>query len=214
MSKNQFFWSSLLLKHDGLDFSNELVFKPNGTTNLIYNSLIKVSLENKKILDLGCGTGALGIGLIDLGCVPQNLFFSDLDKNAVEITKKNLLSLDSDSVVFESDLFNSWEGYNFDIIINDVSGVPSAFSKFFDWFTHAPNQSGPDGTHLTKLVIEESGRYLLPGGVLITPILSLADSAKSTQVLKENFENVEELCKMSYSFVKFRRVVKMCCQLV
>jgi hypothetical protein len=193
MSKNKFFWNSLISKYVGLNFDHELVFKPNGTTNLIYKSLSKLDLDNKKILDLGCGAGALGIGLIDLGCEPKDIYFSDLDKNAVKKTKENLQILKSNSVVIESDLFSRWGETKFDIIINDVSGVPSMFSKFFDWFNDVPNESGPDGTHLTKLVIEESIKFLAHDGILITPILSVADSTKSLRYLEKNYKYIDIL---------------------
>jgi putative methylase len=47
-------------------------------------------INNKHIVDLGCGNGILGIGALLLGA--QHVTFVDLDKNALEILKKNVIS--------------------------------------------------------------------------------------------------------------------------
>lgn len=51
-------------------------------------------IENKEIVDLGAGTGILGLGTILLGA--KKITFIDEDKEALSILKKNLKKLESE----------------------------------------------------------------------------------------------------------------------
>src|SRR3989344_8274142 len=44
-------------------------------------------IKGKVVADFGCGNGILGIGCLLLGA--KKVYFVDLDKNSIEITKKN-----------------------------------------------------------------------------------------------------------------------------
>src|SRR3989338_6651536 len=51
----------------------------------------------KVSVDLGCGTGILGIGLLALGA--ERVYFVDSDENALEIAKKNVLNMKSEGYI-------------------------------------------------------------------------------------------------------------------
>ena len=57
----------------------------------------------KVSVDLGCGTGILGIGLLLLGS--KKVFFVDSDENALKIAKKNYEKLKSESYLFGEAIF-------------------------------------------------------------------------------------------------------------
>ncbi len=57
------------------------------TTKLCLELLEGVEPENKAILDMGCGSGILGIGGYLLGA--KSVLAVDIDENAVLITRKN-----------------------------------------------------------------------------------------------------------------------------
>jgi len=60
-------------------------------SELLWLAYHQGDLETKTVVDLGTGNGILGIGALLLGA--SHVYFLDLDKGALEICKKNLLSL-------------------------------------------------------------------------------------------------------------------------
>ena len=60
--------------------------------------------QDKKILDIGCGCGPIGIYLSKLGF---NVTMSDINKRALHLTKKALKEQNIDANVIESDSYNN-----------------------------------------------------------------------------------------------------------
>ncbi len=87
----------------------------------IFNKLA-FSLQEAKVLDLFCGTGALGIEAISRGA--KEVVFADNDYRSINLTKENLKKLNITNgykVIkssYEKTLFNL-KGEKFDIIILD-----------------------------------------------------------------------------------------------
>lgn len=81
-------------------------------------------LENKKIADLGCGTGVLGIGAMLFN--PEHVFFVDIDERVLRNLKNNLQLMDLKNYeIFNSDIkdFNK----KVDLVIqNPPFGVKNA----------------------------------------------------------------------------------------
>lgn len=87
----------------------------------IFNKL-QFKLIDAKVLDLFCGTGALGIEALSRGAA--SVVFSDLDKRSVKLTQDNLSSIGnpSNAKVFCGDfkeIIAKLKGEEFDIIILD-----------------------------------------------------------------------------------------------
>ena len=58
---------------------------------MIHYAWMKGEIENKKIIDIGAGTGMLGIGAAFLG---GNVTMIEIDKDAYEILKNNVAKTD------------------------------------------------------------------------------------------------------------------------
>lgn len=58
----------------------------------LWNMFLNKDIEDKKVIDLGCGTGILGIGALLLGA--KKAYFVDVDDEAIILTKKNLAMFD------------------------------------------------------------------------------------------------------------------------
>lgn len=82
----------------------------HATTRMMLRLLLEHgALYGKRVLDVGCGTGILGIGALKGGC--SHLTAIDIDNDSVENTKENLA-------------LNEFEGQ--EVLEGDISVVPSA----------------------------------------------------------------------------------------
>jgi len=55
---------------------------------ILHAAHMNKDIEGKKIIDLGCGSGILGIGCLILGAA--NVSFIDIDKDALSLAKENI----------------------------------------------------------------------------------------------------------------------------
>ncbi|MAG08532.1 DNA methylase [Candidatus Woesearchaeota archaeon] len=62
---------------------------------VLWNAFLMGDIKGKVIVDLGCGTGILGIGALFLGA--KRVFLVDNDENALKIAKNNLFLAKSES---------------------------------------------------------------------------------------------------------------------
>lgn len=74
---------------------------------LLWQAAINEDIEEKHVLDLGCGTGILGIGALLLGA--RKVTFVDIDPNVLKIVKKNFEIMHEE---WEIDIEGKWEFIN------------------------------------------------------------------------------------------------------
>lgn len=105
----------------------------------IFNK-IAFLLPDAKVLDLFCGTGALGIEALSRGA--EEVVFVDKDFRSVALTKQNLVKLGAQAQVIKSDYLNALKyfkgvGKTFDVILLDPpyqSGLyESCIQAIFDY---------------------------------------------------------------------------------
>ena len=160
-------------------YKNSNVFKPTRTTSLI----IKAINENKKkfkknssILDLGCGSGIIGIAIKKKIFKNSDICFSDSSNTAIKITKKNLKLNKLHCETKKSYLMQKWKNKEFDLIVNDVSGISSFFLRKNFWYNKfIPCDSGLDGTKLTFKFFKNFKRKNIS---IIIPLISLSNVIK------------------------------------
>jgi len=152
-------------------FSKDKVDK--GTEILINNAVLP---KKGKVLDLGCGYGAIGIAI---ACNNPGLkvWMTDVNRRAIMLAKKNCLHNEvKNAVVKQSDLFENIDG-KYDAIL-----------------TNPPYAAG---RKVCYSFIEQSKEHINKGGVLQL----VARHNKGGKVLKEKmdqvFGNVEETAKKS-----------------
>lgn len=165
------------------------VFTPNLTSRLSYETANQNIAKNTSVLDLGCGSGVIGI------LIKKNkkikLYCSDTHLKSVVLTKKNLKKNKISAVVKQGNLFKPWNGLKFDYIINDVSAISSLIASKSKWFsTNIPSNCGKDGTNLSIKVIKYAKKFLNKRGILQLPLLSLSDIEKVKKEAKKNFSKI------------------------
>jgi len=65
------------------------VFTPNATSDLLVVSTLKIVKKRSEILDLGCGTGFVGLTISKNTKIKNKYYFSDISLRAIKLCKKN-----------------------------------------------------------------------------------------------------------------------------
>lgn len=194
------------------------VFQPNKTTELLLEAAFKYPLEGKSALDLGCGSGVVGMSAKKIGKVAK-IHGSDISLKAIENARRNAARLGLEVDYRQGNLFEPWNGQKFDVILNDVSGVAESIAKLSPWYPpEIPCNAGLDGSYWTTRVLASARQYLNPGGLLFFPTVSLSNEEKILEVARSNFPRVECLIKKSWPFKEdfWRRIAsdEMCRRLL
>lgn len=164
----------LTLKSSSSIFSKEKV--DLGTFNLLTYGDFDFPKKEAKILDLGCGYGVIGIALKKF-YPDYDVFLSDINNRAIELSKENAKVNCADVTVLQSDLFEKFENGNFEIIVSNP-----------------PYIAGKEFLHHLLLKAKEN---LNPNG-FIEIVMMHNKGGKSAMIkMKEIFGNVDVVAKKS-----------------
>lgn len=187
-------------KHQHNDFSADFFITPFG--DVLQNFLVKKGVwnpnivsarhhaaymfyhndlfRNKKVLDVGCGTGIIGIVMAKFGA--KNVLMSDVSRSAVlnakENTKKQKLK---NAKVIESNLFEKITG-KFDCITfmqPYFAGEPPKGDTISGSMLASPD--------LIKKFLKEAKSYLNKGGIIVMPSFSVAGDLNNPAVIGKEF---------------------------
>ena len=124
--------------------------------------------KQKKVLDLGCGPGILGLITAKRGA--KKVVLTDISDFAVNNTNQNIINfkLKKIATTYQSDLFENIKT-KFDIIIFNHPFFPGNPIK-----NNIISKSMLGGTKLIHQFLEGAKNHLLKGGIIIMPFFSLA----------------------------------------
>ena len=113
---------------------------PSLAAEILWTAYMHSDIYNKAIADLGAGTGILGIGALLLGA--KKAYFVEVDKDAIDILKKNLelireyVSMDENVVILNMDITKFEENVD-TVLMNPPFGVQSKFIVFENFINKA-----------------------------------------------------------------------------
>lgn len=168
------------------------VFQPNLTTKLLIESAEAACRGSyMSILDLGCGGGEIASSLIVRHPhLASGMFCSDVSESAVSAAKLRLSDYVPPSHFRVGDCLEPWTGHLFDMIVCDVAAISELVAHRSEWYRGIPSSCGRDGLDNVRRVIPVSGKYLRDGGLLIMPVISLADSQTLIGLCNKSFSQV------------------------
>ena len=166
---------------------NDDVLDPRGDTE----TLIALALQKpgKYVLDLGTGSGAIGLTLASEWPDAQ-LVASDLSKTALDVARQNAIKLGviQRCQFVNSDWFHSLEG-QFDLIVSNPPYISEGEMALLSREVKNNDPSlalfaGPDGLSAYRTISAQAKNYLVAGGRLLLEIGHRQASAVS-QILQE-----------------------------
>ncbi len=143
------------------------------TEELVEMILKQITGENLQILDVGCGSGVIGLSLA-AEKPSSHVTLVDLSEDALGLTRENAKKLDVSNVdILSSDLLDQVTG-SFDLIVANLPYVPeSEAATMARELAHDPALalfSGIEGMDLLRRFIPVAVSFLKPGGWLALEI--------------------------------------------
>jgi release factor glutamine methyltransferase len=167
---------------------NPHVLIPRADTEiLIEKALSKINAHDLyEILDLGCGTGIIGI-TIALERPLSNVTLIDQSEHAIQNTKENqTLHQVTNVMIQKSDWFSALDQTRFDVILSNPPYLEDNDPHLSQGLEDEPLDalvSGPTGIEAIQYIIENAKNYIKPSGWLF-----IEHGYNQAIILKDLFE--------------------------
>jgi release factor glutamine methyltransferase len=159
-------------------------------------SALRDRVENMPILDLGTGSGCVGLTLA--AELPQaEVTLSDVSQAALDVARENAQRLGlMDRVLFsQGDLFGAVEGRRFVAIVSNPPYIPetdrASLSAEVLGEPEGALFAGEDGLAVYRRIAAQASAYLSPGGLLLLEIGHGQGAAVSDLLAQGGFPRVE-----------------------
>lgn len=165
--------------------------------------LLAKKKKEYEVLDLCCGSGAIGLSLAKI-CPNTKVTLSDISKDAIEVARENAQRIDAGKVTFEKgNLLTPFKGRfknkKFDLIISNppyikTSVIPTLQTEVRDHEPMLALDGGADGLDFYRQIIKDAPNCLKKEGILMLEI---------------GHDQKEELCALLAESEKFSRITPL-----
>jgi release factor glutamine methyltransferase len=168
---------------------NSNVLIPRADTEiLIEKALSKINVQDAyDILDLGCGTGIIGI-TIALERPLSKITLIDQSEHAIQNTKDNRALHQATNVMIQkSDWFNALDQTRFDVILSNPPYLEENDPHLLQGLEGEPIDAlvaGPTGTEAIQHIIKNAKNYIKPSGWLF-----IEHGYNQAEIVKDLFKN-------------------------
>jgi SAM-dependent methyltransferase len=173
------------------------VFPPTHTSRVVAEALDVPA--GATVIDVGCGSGVLGIVAARLGA--GRVVGCDASPDAVLIAQRNAERLGlADQMEFrQGNLLEPVRDVSADVVIGDVSGIPDEVAKVAGWFPDG-RSGGPTGSELPVAMLQEVGDVLTPGGVMVLPTGTIQAEDRVLEAARKIFgeRNIERILEREF----------------
>ena len=151
-------------------YVNGTVLDPRPESELIIDVTKNLLFDGMRVLDLGCGSGCIGISLYKENS-NITLSLADFSKKALSLSKKNAEELKADCKFIHSDLFSNIHN-KFDLIVTNLPYIAKNEFRFLqkEIILHEPHEAlygGQSGLDVIKLFLDRVNRYLDKNGIFV-----------------------------------------------
>ena len=187
-------------------YIDETVLDPRPESELIIDITKDLLFDGMRVLDIGCGSGCIGISLYKEN--PNiSLFLADFSKKALRVSKKNAAKLNIGCEIIHSNLFENISG-KFDLIVTNLPYITKEDFFFLQkeiilFEPHEALYGGVSGLDAIKLFLSCVGGYLNNNGIFAVEFGKGQDVLLKKELLRFNFDNFD----FYQDFNKVKRLV-------
>ena len=142
------------------------IYQPAEDSYLLSETLEKINLHNKKILDMGSGSGIQAKTILRQKIKPENLTLADINPLAIKYLKKNF----PECSIIKSNLFEDIKD-KFNLIVFNPPYLP--VDKKEPESSGLATTGGKKGSEIINRFLKDAGNYLEKDGKIILLTSSL-----------------------------------------
>lgn len=182
---------------------------PRYETEILVDLIINDNSNNKKILDIGTGSGAISLAL-SKNLKDSKIIGVDISKKAIDLANENKIKLNINNVKFkESDIFSNIDE-KFDIIVSNPPYINKEdFEKLDNKLYYEPQNAlygGEDGLYFYKKIIKNAKNFLNKNGKIYLEIGYNQKDSISNLLEEYGYKQI----KSYKDFNDFDRIIKAC----